>query len=97
MTLIGSGSSDPDGTIESYEWSFGDSTPNASEADTFHTFTNPGTYTVTLTVVDDGGAVAVASKVINVAANQAPTAAAGATPSSVRVSAERRVLLGRFG
>ena len=80
VALIGSGSSDPDGTIESYEWSFGDSTPNSSEADTFHTFANPGTYTVTLTVVDDGGAVAVATKIITVAANQAPHAVASANP-----------------
>ena len=61
------------------------------------TFTDPGIYTVTLTVVDDGGAVAVASKVITVAANQAPTAVAGATPSSVRVGQTVDVLLGRFG
>ena len=86
VTLIGSGSSDPDGTIESYEWSFGDSTANAAEPDTFHTFANPGTYTVTLTVIDDGGAVATETEIITVAANQAPTAVAGATPSSVRVS-----------
>ena len=58
VTLIGSGSSDPDGSIASAEWDFGDGSPTSAELDTFHEFTAPGLRTVTLTVTDDGGAVA---------------------------------------
>jgi PKD repeat protein len=51
----GSGSSDPDGTIATYAWDFGDggsaSTPSPS-----HGFVATGTYTVGLTVTDNKGA-----------------------------------------
>lgn len=55
VTLDGRGSSDPDGTIVSYMWNFGDgSTATGSTA--AHTYPAGGTYPVTLTVVDDDGA-----------------------------------------
>jgi PKD repeat protein len=47
-------SNDPDGTIESYFWDFGDGT-NASDATVDHSYADDGTYTVTLTVTDDDG------------------------------------------
>ncbi len=47
-------SNDPDGTIESYFWDFGDGT-NASDATVDHPYADDGTYTVTLTVTDDDG------------------------------------------
>lgn len=52
LTLDASGSSDVDGTITSYHWSFGDGTTAPGEQVT-HTFTTDGTYTVTLSVQDD--------------------------------------------
>ncbi len=48
----GSGSSDPDGYIISYSWSFGDGSTK-SGASVSHAFSAAGTYTVTLTVKDD--------------------------------------------
>jgi chitodextrinase len=54
-TFDGSGSTDNDGTIESYEWVFGDGT-SASGAAVQHVYAQSGTYTVTLTVTDDDGA-----------------------------------------
>ena len=47
----GSGSYDPDGSIMSWSWSFGDG-EKASDETASHTYSEPGTYTVTLTVKD---------------------------------------------
>ena len=48
-------SSDTDGTIVGYEWNFGDGSPVDNNAVTSHQFAE-GTWLVTLTVTDDGGA-----------------------------------------
>ena len=50
----GSGSSDPDGTIASYAWSFGDGT-TASGVTANRTYAAAGAYTVTLVVTDNSG------------------------------------------
>jgi PKD repeat protein len=55
LSVDGSGSSDPDGSIVSYEWSFGDG-GTASGVTAGHTYAAVGTYDVTLTVTDDDGA-----------------------------------------
>jgi len=54
IAFDGSGSYDPDGTIISYEWDFGDGDTGTGVAPS-HTYTTTGTYTVTLTVTDDEG------------------------------------------
>ena len=53
----GSGSRDNDGTIVSYDWTFGDGTAG-SGATVVHTYAMPGIYTATLTVTDNEGATA---------------------------------------
>ncbi|MDQ6687334.1 MAG: PKD domain-containing protein, partial [Actinomycetota bacterium] len=50
------GSTDPDGTIVSYDWDFGDNSPHGSGATTTHTYSDAGDRTVTLTVTDNNGA-----------------------------------------
>lgn len=53
-TFDGTGSSDSDGTIVSYSWDFGDGN-SASGATASHSYAAAGSYTVSLTVTDDGG------------------------------------------
>lgn len=54
------GSTDSDGTVVSYAWTFSDG-PSAGGAVVARTFTGPGTYTGTVKVTDDDGASASAS------------------------------------
>ena len=54
ITFDGSGSNDSDGTIVSYDWTFGDGTIGKGESIT-HSYTAVGNYTVKLTVTDNGG------------------------------------------
>jgi PKD repeat protein len=52
----GTFSSDFDGDIVSFAWDFdGDGTIDSADAIAEHAFTSPGTYSVSLTVTDDGG------------------------------------------
>ncbi len=55
-----SGSDDPDGTTLSYLWDFGDGL-SGSGVSPQHTYANPGTYDVTLTVTDADDAEDIAS------------------------------------
>ena len=54
VDLDGSASYHPDGTIVSYEWSFGDNTTGTGVSAS-HTYTAVGIYEVNLTVTDDRG------------------------------------------
>src|SRR5213079_1533041 len=68
-------SSDPDGTIATRDWDFGDGSTHVSQANPTHTYAAGGTYTVRLTVTDNGGASAQATRsVTGTRPSQAPTA-----------------------
>ncbi|UCB60127.1 MAG: PKD domain-containing protein [Candidatus Bathyarchaeota archaeon] len=92
VTLDGSNSADLDGTIISFEWDFGDSSPPYAETsasapdglfDGLTTHIYPfGGYTVTLTVTDDDGLTDADAAAVMVA-NQAPVADAGGPYSGV--------------
>ena len=75
ITLNGSGSYDPDGTIASYEWKEGEAILGTAEI-IDHSFA-VGAHTVTLIVTDDKGAVSSDEAIVTVFENQAPTADAG--------------------
>lgn len=55
VNFSSSGSYDPNGTITSYAWDFGDGN-SSNQANPSHTYNNPGIYNATLTVTDNQGA-----------------------------------------
>lgn len=61
------GSYDPDGTITGFSWDFGDGS-SANGFSPLHTYADPGTYTVRLTVTDNDGATNFATREVTVAA-----------------------------
>jgi len=71
VAFDGSGSRDADGRIATYAWTFGDGA-SASGATATHAYGAPGTYTVTLTVVDDLRAQASDTALVTVASQSAP-------------------------
>ncbi|GAA3693036.1 hypothetical protein GCM10023081_33000 [Arthrobacter ginkgonis] len=73
VSVDGSGSTDTDGTIASYAWTFGDG-GTATGATASHTYAAAGTYTVGLTVTDDDGATNSTSSTVTV--SQVPPAGA---------------------
>jgi hypothetical protein len=71
VTFDASSSFDPDGQIVSYKWDFGDhSTGSAMVIE--HVYNEPGTYDVTLTVIDDDSATGVLTRQIEVSVGQPP-------------------------
>ncbi len=74
----GTGSTDADGHIAGYNWTFGDG-GTSSEPKPSHLYAKPGTYTVRLTVTDDSGTIRnTSTDTLNVTLNAAPIADAGA-------------------
>lgn len=65
VSVDATGSSDSDGTVAAYAWSFGDGSTGTGRT-AVHTYATAGTYPVTLTVTDDRGATATSSKSLTV-------------------------------
>jgi PKD repeat protein len=63
----GRSSTDADGSIQSYNWTFGDGASGTGAQPT-HAYAGAGTYAVTLTVGDDGGATAAVTNAVTVTA-----------------------------
>lgn len=64
-------SSDPDGNIASYAWTFGDGN-TGSGVSTTHAYASEGTYAVTVTVTDNGGSSDDASDSVSVSEPTGP-------------------------
>ena len=60
---------DPDGTVASWNWDFGDGGTSTAQ-NPGHTYKSAGTYTVTLTVTDDDDATDSASATISVSSGE---------------------------
>lgn len=69
VAFDGSRSSDPDGAITSYRWSFGDGSATGSGVAPKHTYAHPGFYAVKLTVTDGAGQTTSARTTVDVAAD----------------------------
>ena len=65
MRWNASDSTDPDGTVVAFAWDFGDGTTAEGEV-VEHSFEQPGEYEVVLTVTDDDGATATATRKVSV-------------------------------
>ncbi len=89
VSLSGEQSYDPDGSIDSYLWEFGDGT-TGSDVNVTHTYLAPGQYTITLTVWDDAGATDSSSVELRVVdpANEPPFANAEISSQNVKVGEE---------
>jgi PKD repeat protein len=76
VKVSGSGSSDSDGTIAGYAWTYGDGGTATGVSPAAHVYATGGTYTITLTVTDDDGATDSATRQVTVTAPPTDTALA---------------------
>ena len=82
VAFDGSGSSDPDGSISSYAWDFGDGSTGVGVTIS-HTYLTAGNFAATLTVTDNRAATRTAAIAISVATpNVVPVAVVSASPLS---------------
>jgi PKD repeat protein len=87
IAMSAAGSSDPDGSIVSYAWEFGDATTGSGVSVT-KSYATPGTKTVRLTVTDNGGLAASTTRTVSITAgNLPPVASFAVTPSSAPTGA----------
>ena len=73
VSVDGSASYDPDGTISSYAWTWGDGT-NGTGVTAIHTYATAGDKTITLTVTDNSGRMNSTSKIVTVFVQKPPVA-----------------------
>ena len=73
VSVNAAGSSDSDGSIASYSWSFGDG-GTATGVTAQHVYNQAGTFTITLTVRDNLGSQGQTTRTVTVTGNEAPVA-----------------------
>jgi PKD repeat protein len=90
VAFDGGSSSDPDGTVASYAWTFGDG-GSAAGPTTSHTYQIAGSYSAQLTVTDNDGAANTTT--LPIVVNPGPTAPAAPSNLTVSVGSGRVVTL----
>lgn len=97
VRLSSAGTTDPDGSISSYAWDFGNGSTSTQPNPTA-VYNTPGTYLVSLTVTDNEGATNIRTTTVTVGAvNQLPTASivasalTGPAPLTVNVNGANSV------
>ena len=91
VAFSAAGSSDPDGSIASYQWAFGDGTSGSGPTPA-KVYSTAGNFTATLTVTDNQGATGTATVPITVSPAPAPPTA----PSNLTASASGRTVTVRW-
>lgn len=71
VSFTAAGSSDPDGSIASYAWNFGDGLSGTGQSP-IHTYAAAGSYTATLTVTDNQGATTAGQAAVTIASAGGP-------------------------
>ena len=79
VSFDGSTSSDPDGSIKTYSWNFGDGSAAGTGSTPSHTYAATGTYTATLTITDSSGQTAIVPRTVVV--DEAPSASFTISPN----------------
>lgn len=75
--------SDPDGSVQNYQWEFGNGSSGSGPASS-QVFGSEGSYTVRLTVEDDKGESASTTRTVDVQANRTPNVDFSFSPESPR-------------
>ncbi|WP_315095892.1 PKD domain-containing protein [uncultured Cellulomonas sp.] len=78
VSVSGAGSTDPDGTISTYQWTFGDG-GTATGVTATHQYVATGTYPITLTVSDNRGGTDTETTSVSVVAPPGPVVLAADT------------------